>query len=164
MNPQRAHDDPRYTRVMSYEHPELVTRLSKELRLSEGEARELFGDMKQFLYLAGNTDLAVAPSKPIDDAWHNFILFTEDYEQFCQSHFGSFIHHVPLVTTEPEAMVESSMQATAELASTFFGPTLSRNWDAWSEDALCFGTSCKSRPTSRTRGKILPQFVGNATQ
>ena len=27
--------------------------------------------------------------------WHNFILFTQDYEGFCLSNFGRYIHHQP---------------------------------------------------------------------
>jgi hypothetical protein len=29
--------------------------------------------------------------------WHEFILFTEDYSEFCQTFFGRYIHHLPNV-------------------------------------------------------------------
>lgn len=35
------------------------------------------------------------PSQIVDDAWHNFILFTRDYQDFCQKAFGQLLHHTP---------------------------------------------------------------------
>jgi hypothetical protein len=31
----------------------------------------------------------------VDAAWHQFVLFTREYEAFCVSHFGELCHHVP---------------------------------------------------------------------
>lgn len=31
----------------------------------------------------------------IDEMWHEFILFTEDYIEFCTHYFGEYIHHLP---------------------------------------------------------------------
>lgn len=33
----------------------------------------------------------------IDQMWHEFILFTEDYMAFCQKYFGEYMHHMPNV-------------------------------------------------------------------
>jgi hypothetical protein len=39
--------------------------------------------------------------KAIDDMWHTFLLFTQDYQEFCRDYLaGNFFHHVPLSTTE----------------------------------------------------------------
>ncbi|MEQ1830704.1 MAG: hypothetical protein ABL921_32435, partial [Pirellula sp.] len=35
------------------------------------------------------------PSRVVDDAWHEFILFTREYHHFCESAFGRFLHHTP---------------------------------------------------------------------
>ena len=40
------------------------------------------------------------PSKAVDDAWHQFILMTREYEKFCIGAFGEFLHHTPDVTGE----------------------------------------------------------------
>jgi hypothetical protein len=37
------------------------------------------------------------PSQAADDLWHEFILFTRDYETFCRTAFGRFLHHTPAV-------------------------------------------------------------------
>lgn len=36
---------------------------------------------------------AFAAWKLMDDAWHEFILRTSDYEDFCEKAFGRFLHH-----------------------------------------------------------------------
>ncbi|GAB2867703.1 hypothetical protein GCM10027277_40990 [Pseudoduganella ginsengisoli] len=35
------------------------------------------------------------PSQVADDLWHEFILYTKNYEQFCNKAFGRFLHHTP---------------------------------------------------------------------
>lgn len=44
---------------------------------------------------AGRRAVAM-PSQAVDDAWHEFILFTRHYEQFCRRAFGRFLHHTPV--------------------------------------------------------------------
>ena len=36
------------------------------------------------------------PSKVVDNLWHEFILNTREYEQFCQQAFGRYLHHTPM--------------------------------------------------------------------
>lgn len=35
------------------------------------------------------------PSQVVDDLWHEFILHTRNYEEFCRRAFGRFLHHTP---------------------------------------------------------------------
>jgi len=35
------------------------------------------------------------PSQVVDIAWHEFILFTRNYNLFCKKSFGKFLHHTP---------------------------------------------------------------------
>ena len=49
-------------------------------------------------FLISNTAgrrMVAMPSQAVDDAWHEFILFTRQYEQFCHRAFGRFLHHTP---------------------------------------------------------------------
>jgi len=34
-------------------------------------------------------------SKPVDNVWHIFLLFSRLYAQYCQEAFGQFVHHEP---------------------------------------------------------------------
>jgi hypothetical protein len=35
------------------------------------------------------------PSQAVDMAWHEFILYTRQYRQFCSRGLGRFLHHTP---------------------------------------------------------------------
>ncbi|MEZ0209036.1 MAG: hypothetical protein ACAH17_02575 [Candidatus Paceibacterota bacterium] len=84
------------SKVLTYQHPALLRRIERTLGLSTPEARKLFENMLSFLYKAGTCNSTrLRPSKEVDEAWHEFILFTRDYAGFCYQHFGLFIHHAP---------------------------------------------------------------------
>ncbi|MCD8524058.1 MAG: hypothetical protein LRY66_11760 [Saccharospirillaceae bacterium] len=51
-------------------------------------------DYFQICNIAGRKPVAM-PSQVVDLAWHEFILFTRKYQEFCRSAFGRFLHHTP---------------------------------------------------------------------
>jgi hypothetical protein len=55
--------------------------------------------LRQFFltYLKSGCRRVAMPSQVVDDLWHEFILFTRDYQAFCQAAFGNFLHHTPAV-------------------------------------------------------------------
>lgn len=55
--------------------------------------------LRQFFlaHLRGGFRLVSMPSQVADDLWHEFILYTRHYEQFCHTAFGRFMHHTPAV-------------------------------------------------------------------
>lgn len=65
-------------------------------KLTENGARECFVELQRLLVTkALHRDKLFAPSSLLEDAWQMFIIFTEDYAQFCDLLDG-FIHHRPL--------------------------------------------------------------------
>lgn len=51
-----------------------------------------------FLYhLKGGKRFVSMPSQVVDDLWHEFILFTRNYQLFCDKAFGGYMHHSPAV-------------------------------------------------------------------
>lgn len=48
-------------------------------------------------YLRSGKRWVSMPSQVVDDLWHEFILYTRDYERYCQGAFGGFFHHTPAV-------------------------------------------------------------------
>jgi hypothetical protein len=42
-------------------------------------------------------------SRDVDEVWHGLILFTREYDDFCRTAFGTFIHHVPRTSRTPES-------------------------------------------------------------
>lgn len=51
-------------------------------------------DYFQLCRMAGKHMVAM-PSQAVDVAWHEFILYTRRYQQFCRQGFGRFLHHTP---------------------------------------------------------------------
>jgi len=114
--------------VMAFKFEPLVDRLIEKSGWTRRYAEEVVNEMKRFLYLCGTSnDGPFAPSTPIDEAWHAFILFTEDYENFCKEFFGRFIHHRPRRKGEPAAKVDRA-RLTLFAARAHFGH-LSAIWN-----------------------------------
>ncbi|GAB2198632.1 glycine-rich domain-containing protein [Sessilibacter sp. MAH4] len=56
------------------------------------------------LVIAAQQKSLAMPSQAVDHLWHEFILFTRNYEQFCKKAFGRFLHHTPTeAMTSPKA-------------------------------------------------------------
>jgi hypothetical protein len=60
--------------------------------------------LRQFFlaYLLSGRKYVAMPSQVADDLWHQFILYTRDYQAFCEKAFGGFLHHTPAVVLSPE--------------------------------------------------------------
>ncbi|MBR1212999.1 hypothetical protein [Bradyrhizobium sp. JYMT SZCCT0180] len=55
--------------------------------------------LRQFFlaYLMSGKRYVSMPSQVADDLWHEFILYTREYDAFCRRAFGGFLHHTPAV-------------------------------------------------------------------
>ena len=115
-------------KVLDYENPEFIERLKVKLDLGHQEAEHLFIDMKQFLYLCGTRPGICSPTDPIDAAWHEFILYTQDYTTFCEEMFGRYIHHVPPTYLSNENVSKGKTWRTFQVAQDIFGE-LGPSWD-----------------------------------
>ena len=127
--------------VMAFQFEPLVHRMMDKHGWNEDDARQCFEDTKRYLYLCVAIGKPLAPSKKIDELWHNFILFTMDYEEFCLTRLGHFVHHRPRRRCEaPVAMLD-----TVSVARQAFGE-ISENWvdpvQANDDCGTCM--SCKS--------------------
>ncbi len=56
---------------------------------------DLLLELVKFLNLIHITNEKLSPSLLVDLAWHEFILFTRYYHEFCLTHYSRFIHHTP---------------------------------------------------------------------
>lgn len=55
--------------------------------------------LRQFFlaHLHSGRQYVSMPSQVVDDLWHEFILYTRNYDAFCRRAFGRFMHHTPAV-------------------------------------------------------------------
>lgn len=87
-----------------YEQNYPKNRLSAEAAFEE-MLKYLWLSQKHAMDLARNADDETIPKElfmprsmqEIDEIWHEFILFTQDYTDFCFHYFGAYQHHLPNV-------------------------------------------------------------------
>lgn len=98
MNAARSESAPPLFDALQHEAPYLIEKLLKERIVdSEAEGQALFREVKRFIVLV-RTDPSVLwdmYSLRIDEAWHQFVLFTREYIEFCARYFGLYIQHSP---------------------------------------------------------------------
>lgn len=56
------------------------------------------------------------PSQVVDDAWHEFILFTKDYCEFCNHAFGRYLHHTPAEAMATKVVAQDGIRRAWKLA------------------------------------------------
>jgi hypothetical protein len=110
--------------VLAYRHPGVIRRYGREHHAAPAEAEEVFREMLKFLYLSAQAAtedpqglgcVVSTEVETIDWMWHTFLLFTMDYADFCERHFGYFLHHVPSEEDEDEpAEDENDLRARAQ--------------------------------------------------
>lgn len=123
-----ANDPTLFDRMMDYDHSGLKERMNVKYGWAPGFTEELFDEMKKFLYLCATNDGAMAPPEDIDEIWHNFILFTGDYADYCRNKVGIFLHHQPLTVAQRGKSDGSMISNTIIAAHAAFGDNLSTHW------------------------------------
>ena len=56
---------------------------------------QLLIELIKYLVITNESEKITSPSYLVDLVWHEFILCTKYYHQFCTEKFGKFIHHTP---------------------------------------------------------------------
>lgn len=126
-----------YEPILRFDAPYLIAKLVKDRIVDtadEGEA--LFTEVKRFLILS-YTDSDVSwsmYSARVDETWHQFVLFTSQYVDFCYRYFGEYLHHnpsnAPEVPGRPE-LKPSTFEGFRARYESFFGEPLP---DVWLDD------------------------------
>ncbi|MFF5211973.1 glycine-rich domain-containing protein [Streptosporangium sp. NPDC000396] len=120
--------------ALDYEAPFVVEKLLKEhIVESAEEGQALFGEVKRYLVLVGLSEGEgwKMYSLRVDDAWHQFILFTRQYIEFCNRFFGRYIPHSPSNAPEPPSqapIAETSFKLFQDRYRVLFGTPLPDVW------------------------------------
>lgn len=92
--------------IRTYRWPRgLLERLEKHRPgLARKDTALVSRGLRQFFiaYLMSGRRFVSMPSQVADDLWHEFILYTRDYDRFCRGAFGTFLHHTPAVVLGAE--------------------------------------------------------------
>ncbi|NUM81610.1 hypothetical protein HUU42_12465 [bacterium] len=127
----RMPDMPSVSRNILKSHPVLLKKISESCKIPREEVPELFTEVLRYLGLVAETHKRLAPSLIVDWAWHEFILCTKPYSDFCQEHFGRYIHHHPAEKENP-----GQFALTLTYYFEFFGKPPEKYWGQTPE-AMC---------------------------
>jgi hypothetical protein len=84
--------------ALEHEAPYLIEKLIKDRVVdSADEGNALYLEVKRYLVLnqIDRTKIWKMHSHRVDEAWHEFVLFTAEYVAFCKQFFGHYVHHSP---------------------------------------------------------------------
>ena len=114
--------------------PVLRDKISSGTHVQSREVPHLLTEVLRFLHLVAAGDQVLTPSRPIDLAWHEFILCTRTYSAFCRRHFGRMIHHQP---GDMEDENSSQFDQTLALYQRYFGPPPTAYWLPGADCGAC---------------------------
>lgn len=69
--------------------------LRNEPRLREGEWQWRWFELKRYFLMCAIARGVPMYGSRVDDVWHEMLMFTREYEQFCNGFCGHLIHHAP---------------------------------------------------------------------
>ncbi len=94
-----------------------ANKLARKLGWSSAFARRAIEEYRKFVYLGVVSDFSVTPSKVIDQVWHEHLLFTRAYREFCRDVLQRDFDHNPELVPSGEqiAVYEAQYQATLDL-------------------------------------------------
>ncbi len=113
------------TRKVLDDNPILVSKIVVGAEVTEEEVPLLLEEVLRFLFLIRMGNQILTPSHIVDMAWHEFILCTRYYAQFCEEHFEKFIHHHPGGLEEDN---HRQFHQTLKLYALAFGEISSKYW------------------------------------
>ena len=114
--------------LLSYKHPQVIRSYERTFPEEKHRAEELFNDMLKYLWISTKheQDKKSNPAddsldflfvmhqemREIDNMWHNFILYSKDYMEFCHKYFGEYLHHQPDVA---DTIVQTEVEFSGEM-------------------------------------------------
>lgn len=120
---------PKLEILETYTSPEVILKFARDYNIAESQARMIFKETLKMLWLMVKHMLEIKmgganqtpeafnvhkPMEPLDKMWHEFILFTQEYHQFCEDFFGCYIHHVPCSEKEYQAFKQRASEQKDE--------------------------------------------------
>jgi hypothetical protein len=133
--PQEIVDESAVFDALDFEAPYLLEKLLKDYIVDSTEQGDaLFTEVKRYLVLnhVDRTKAWKMYSLRVDEAWHQFVLFTVEYSAFCDKYFGHYAHHAPSNAPDPgfgHGAPEATFAEFADRYRKMFGVELSDLWD-----------------------------------
>ncbi len=102
--------------IRHYSFPNgLLEKLAVQQPSLESKDRQLVARaLRQFFiaHLSSGRKFVSMPSQVVDELWHEFILYTHQYDRFCKQAFGQFLHHTPAVALGTQRQNNAGIRRT----------------------------------------------------
>ena len=135
--------DPTIKAAFDFPLAHVLARYMKDHGVSQADAEIHDRELRRYLCLAARDPGAGWPMVPaLDPLWHTFLVFTKDYQRFCQTLGVPFIHHQPFDDAVDRDRVEHRYQQfLAEYRETFGPPPL----EVWPDTLANCGSECEQQ-------------------
>jgi len=106
--------------IKSYKfNPLLIRRVKEKIPdISEKNTTKLFNALRDYFYICSQAQVKMVamPSEAVDIAWHEFLLFTKEYQEFCNRGMGRFLHHTPTEVMKSKTSAQQGIKRAWRLA------------------------------------------------
>ena len=100
-------------------HPAIAHKLDDRYpQLNEQQKSMIFDALRDYFLFCHRAKrrMVAMPSQVVDVAWHEFILFTREYERFCRQALGRFLHHTPTEAMHTPTRAQQGIKRAWRLA------------------------------------------------
>ena len=100
-------------------HPAIRKKLAaKHTQLNDQQLDLVFDGLRDYFYICNQASnkMVSMPSQVVDDAWHEFILFTRAYQQYCKKALGRYLHHTPAEAMSSPTYAQDGIKRAWRLA------------------------------------------------
>jgi hypothetical protein len=105
------------------------TRLANENFWTKDFTELAILEYKKFMYLATTSEFMVSPSEIVDTVWHQHLIFTQSYSDFCNI-IGKQIQHIPSTHNKEEyEKFKLAKERTKTFYSNIFGEQPNTIWE-----------------------------------
>jgi hypothetical protein len=101
-----------HIRTFSYPRGIFAKVIKKYPHLSQKDMELVSQGLRQFFmaYQKSGRKYISMPSQVADELWHEFILYTKDYQKFTQQAFGTFLHHTPAAVLSDKSQSNAGLR------------------------------------------------------
>lgn len=106
--------------INSYQFPQTIrNNVAKTYpHLTDVEIDRVMSGLRDYFHLIAQSrrNMVAMPSQVVDVAWHEFILFTRKYDQFCSKALGRFLHHTPAEAMKSQVKAQGGIKRAWRIA------------------------------------------------
>ena len=86
--------------------------------LRDKDMKKVVDATRDYFYICSQAKgkMVAMPSEIVDVFWHEFLLFTREYQVFCQNGIGKFLHHTPTEMMKSPTSAQEGIKRAWRLA------------------------------------------------